>query len=158
MDSKDGAPSNEKSSTPGENTTDNTNTVNESRISVAAASDAPDNSENVKVDHKDIEKNSQQHQDGGEQIQGSSAPADTSNTYEGTDAPYCVLPESEKIFIMLLVSFAAIISPISSSIYFPALNNLASDLNFSISMINISITTYLVSQIQESQRKFLRNE
>ncbi|RHZ58911.1 hypothetical protein CDV55_106116 [Aspergillus turcosus] len=63
-----------------------------------------------------------------------------------TGAPYCILPECEKIFIILLVSFAAIISPISSSIYFPALNNIAKDLNVSISLINITITTYLIFQ------------
>ena len=73
-----------------------------------------------------------------------SAPAATTDTSTATGPPYCILPEGEKIFIILLVSFAAIISPISSSIYFPALNNLAKDLHVSISLINITITTYLV--------------
>jgi hypothetical protein len=73
-----------------------------------------------------------------------SAPTATTDTNTSRGPPYCILPEGEKIFIMLLVSFAAIISPISSSIYFPALNNLAKDLNVSISLINITITTYLV--------------
>lgn len=73
-----------------------------------------------------------------------SAPVATTDTNTATGLPYCILPECEKIFIILLVSFAAIISPISSSIYFPALNNIAKDLNVSISLINITITTYLV--------------
>ncbi|KAF4216677.1 hypothetical protein CNMCM6457_004913 [Aspergillus fumigatiaffinis] len=75
-----------------------------------------------------------------------SAPAVTTDTSTATGPPYCILPEGEKIFIILLVSSAAIISPISSSIYFPALNNLAKDLNVSISLINITITTYLIFQ------------
>ncbi|KAH1328595.1 hypothetical protein KXX47_007807 [Aspergillus fumigatus] len=63
-----------------------------------------------------------------------------------TGPPYCILSERKKIFVILLVSFAAIISPISSSIYFPALNSLAKDLNVSVSLINITITTYLIFQ------------
>ncbi|GIJ85142.1 hypothetical protein Asppvi_003998 [Aspergillus pseudoviridinutans] len=75
-----------------------------------------------------------------------SAPAATTDISTSTEPPYCILPKGEKISIILLVSFAAIISPISSGIYFPALNNLAQDLNVSISLINITITTYLIFQ------------
>ncbi|KKK27381.1 hypothetical protein ARAM_002296 [Aspergillus rambellii] len=63
-----------------------------------------------------------------------------------TDAPYCILPELEKVLIMLLVSFASIISPVSSSIYFPILNRLATQENVSLSLINLTITTYLIFQ------------
>lgn len=61
------------------------------------------------------------------------------------DAPYCVLPEGQKVFLMLLCSFAAMISPISSSIYFPALNSIGSDLDVSTNKMNLSITMFLVS-------------
>ncbi|KAL3472582.1 major facilitator superfamily domain-containing protein [Aspergillus californicus] len=64
---------------------------------------------------------------------------------QGT-APYCILPEHEKICLMLLCSFAAIISPISASIYFPALNSLASELHVSVSRINLTVTTYMIFQ------------
>jgi hypothetical protein len=63
------------------------------------------------------------------------------------DAPYCVLPERQKVSLMLLASFAAVISPISSSIYFPAINNIARDLDVSINLVNLTITTYLVRNI-----------
>lgn len=63
---------------------------------------------------------------------------------EEAEPPYCILREGEKIFIMLTVSFAAIISPISSSIYFPALDELATDMHVSISLINLTVTMYLV--------------
>lgn len=62
------------------------------------------------------------------------------------DAPYCVLPEGPKIFLMMLCSFAAMISPISSSIYFPALNSIGSDLGVSTNKMNLSITMFLVSR------------
>ncbi|XHG02960.1 hypothetical protein AWENTII_006280 [Aspergillus wentii] len=61
------------------------------------------------------------------------------------EAPYCVLSEGQKIFIMLSSSFAAIISPISSSIYYPALTSIANDMHVTITLINLTITTYLVS-------------
>ncbi|KAL2842909.1 putative MFS transporter [Aspergillus pseudoustus] len=60
--------------------------------------------------------------------------------------PYSVFPEKEKIFLMLLCSFAAVISPISSSIYFPAIGTLADDLGVSISQINLTVTMYLIFQ------------
>ncbi|KAL4955446.1 major facilitator superfamily domain-containing protein [Aspergillus filifer] len=62
------------------------------------------------------------------------------------EAPYCILPEKEKVFLMLLCSFAAIISPISSSIYFPAIGTLAEDLHVSVSNINLTVTMYLIFQ------------
>lgn len=63
------------------------------------------------------------------------------------DTPYCVLPERQKVSLMLLASFAAIISPISSSIYFPAINDIARDLDVSINLVNLTITTYLVRML-----------
>ncbi|KAH8690282.1 putative MFS transporter [Talaromyces proteolyticus] len=67
-------------------------------------------------------------------------------TYSIENAPYCILPEREKVTLMILASFAAIISPMSSSIYFPAINNIAKDLNVSITLINLTVTTYLILQ------------
>jgi hypothetical protein len=63
------------------------------------------------------------------------------------DTPYCVLPERQKVSLMLLASFAAVISPISSSIYLPAINDIARDLDVSINLVNLTITTYLVGNI-----------
>ncbi len=57
---------------------------------------------------------------------------------------YCILSEPAKISVILIASFAAIISPISGSIYFPALDSLAHDLDVSVSLITLTITAYLV--------------
>ncbi|OGM40596.1 putative MFS transporter [Aspergillus bombycis] len=62
------------------------------------------------------------------------------------DAPYCSLSERRKISVMLIASFSGIISPISASIYYPALPSLANDMHVSISLINLTITTYLILQ------------
>jgi hypothetical protein len=60
------------------------------------------------------------------------------------EAPYSVLPSGEKAFVIIMGSFAALISPLSSSVYLPALNSLARDMGVSVSLINLTITTYLV--------------
>ncbi|KAF7588377.1 hypothetical protein BBP40_005770 [Aspergillus hancockii] len=62
------------------------------------------------------------------------------------DIPYCTLSEHRKISVMLTASFSGIISPISASIYYPALPSLAKDMHVSISLINLSIMTYLIFQ------------
>lgn len=60
------------------------------------------------------------------------------------NAPHSVLSAGEKAFVIIAASFAALISPLSSSIYLPALDTLARDVNVSVSLINLTITTYLV--------------
>jgi hypothetical protein len=60
------------------------------------------------------------------------------------EPPYSVLSEPVKISVLLTASFAAIVSPISSSIYFPAIPTLSRDLHVSVSLITLTITTYLV--------------
>lgn len=61
-----------------------------------------------------------------------------------SDAPYCVLPAGEKALVIIAGSFAALISPLSSSIYLPAMTSIAKEMDVSVSLINLTITTYLV--------------
>lgn len=61
-----------------------------------------------------------------------------------SEAPYSIFTHSQKIFIVLAVSFMAIISPLSGSAYLPALPAIAEDLNVSNNLINLTVTTYLV--------------
>lgn len=61
-----------------------------------------------------------------------------------SDAPYSVLPAGEKTLVIIAGSFAALISPLSSSIYLPAMTSIAQEMNVSVSLINLTITTYLV--------------
>lgn len=67
----------------------------------------------------------------------------------GASAPvepplYSVFTARQKRMTVIIVSFVAMISPLSGTIYYPALTSLAADLNVSISLIQLSITTYQV--------------
>ncbi|KAE8386362.1 major facilitator superfamily domain-containing protein [Aspergillus alliaceus] len=62
------------------------------------------------------------------------------------DPPYCALSERRKVSVMLTASFSGIISPISASIYYPAIPSLAKNMHVSISLINLTIMTYLIFQ------------
>ncbi|KAH6860864.1 major facilitator superfamily domain-containing protein [Alternaria rosae] len=65
--------------------------------------------------------------------------------------PNSIFTRSEKRWIVFLVAYAGLFSPLSSFIYYPALFNLAQDLNVTLTMANLSITTYmLVSGIAPS--------
>jgi MFS family permease len=52
----------------------------------------------------------------------------------------------QKRYILLMVTWAAFISPTSASIYFPALNPLAAELNVSNALINLTLTSYMIFQ------------
>lgn len=62
------------------------------------------------------------------------------------ETPYSAFTEREKKATILLVSWLALVSPLSASIYFPALDDIASSLHVSIAQINLTITTYQVSK------------
>lgn len=65
-------------------------------------------------------------------------------TTSASEKPYSTFTPWQKRFIILAASTGSFISPLTSNIYFPALNTLASDLHVSISKINLTITTYMV--------------
>ena len=60
------------------------------------------------------------------------------------EPPYTVFTASQKRFIVFMASWAGFFSPVSSQIYFPALNTLAKDLHVSNSLINLTLTSYMV--------------
>lgn len=66
-------------------------------------------------------------------------------TPEDVHESYSVFTINEKRAIVTTGSLASFFSPLSSSIYFPALDTIATALNVSIVKINLTVTTYLVS-------------
>jgi multidrug resistance protein len=60
--------------------------------------------------------------------------------------PYSLFNTGEKRWIVLVASVASFISPVSASIYFPALNSLSRDYQVSATLINLSITMYMIFQ------------
>jgi MFS family permease len=59
---------------------------------------------------------------------------------------YSVFSMRQKRYILFMVTWAAFISPTSASIYFPALNPLAAELNVSNALINLTLTSYMIFQ------------
>jgi hypothetical protein len=66
---------------------------------------------------------------------------------DGEDEVYSVFSKSAKRFIVFMVSVSALISPLAATLYLPALTPLAEQLNVSDSLINLTITSYMVSII-----------
>jgi len=58
--------------------------------------------------------------------------------------PFSVFSQFEKGLYIYIASVAALASPVSSSIYYPAMNTLAEDLHTSLTAISFTVTTYLV--------------
>lgn len=63
-----------------------------------------------------------------------------------TGPVYSAFGKWEKRYIVFMVTWAAFISPTSANIYFPALNPLAEDLHVSNTIINLTLTAYMIFQ------------
>lgn len=57
---------------------------------------------------------------------------------------YSVFTVNQKRAMIATGSLASFFSPLSSSIYFPALGTIARELNVSVTKIDLTVTTYLV--------------
>lgn len=73
------------------------------------------------------------------------APEDVESATPALPPPHTVFTQGEVYFIIAMTSLAALISPVSTTIYLPALPTLADALHVSITKINLTVTTYLVS-------------
>ncbi|KAL3472965.1 putative MFS multidrug transporter [Aspergillus californicus] len=62
------------------------------------------------------------------------------------EPPYTIFDRRQKWLIVFLVSFAATFSGFASNIYFPALPTIADDLNVSLELVNLTVTSYLIFQ------------
>ncbi|KAI0413976.1 major facilitator superfamily domain-containing protein [Xylaria grammica] len=60
--------------------------------------------------------------------------------------PYSIFDRRQKWFIVLIASTAATFSGFASNIYFPALSTIAHDLDVSLELINLTVTSYLILQ------------
>ncbi|KAH8691192.1 putative florfenicol exporter [Talaromyces proteolyticus] len=67
-------------------------------------------------------------------------------TRASSNLEYSVFSTGVKRYIVVCSSCAGFFSPLSSQIYFPALNTLATDLNVSIGLINLTLTSYMIFQ------------
>ncbi|KAE8397668.1 MFS general substrate transporter [Aspergillus pseudonomiae] len=59
---------------------------------------------------------------------------------------YTVLSEKEKVFYIFIASLVTLLGPVSSDIYYPALDLLSKDLNVSKTQMSLTITAFMVAQ------------
>ncbi|KAK8034978.1 hypothetical protein PG993_009973 [Apiospora rasikravindrae] len=71
-------------------------------------------------------------------------PVDIMSSRAQDSAAYTVFSETAKRAVVWTASFAAMFSGLSSFIYYPALQPLATDLRVSLQLVNLTITSYLV--------------
>lgn len=63
-----------------------------------------------------------------------------------TGRPFSIFTPWQKRFIVVMASWAGFFSPVSANIYLPALNSLAVDLRVSNTLINLTLTSYMIFQ------------
>ena len=66
--------------------------------------------------------------------------------------PYTIFDHTAKMFIIASVSVSALISPFGATTFYPVLNVLAEQLNVTPTMVNLSLTTYMVSDCSQPSR------
>ena len=62
------------------------------------------------------------------------------------ETPYHVYTKRRKWALVYIVSFAAMFSPLSSNIYFPAINTISVDLGVNASLVALTVTIYMLVQ------------
>ncbi|RTE73290.1 hypothetical protein BHE90_012289 [Fusarium euwallaceae] len=63
-----------------------------------------------------------------------------------SEPPYHILSKRKKWGLVVLASLAGCFSPLSSNIYFPAIDSISSSLGVSLSLVALTITVYMVVQ------------
>jgi hypothetical protein len=61
-----------------------------------------------------------------------------------TEPTFSIFSKWQRVTFVYIASVAAFTSPVSSSIYYPAMEILADDLNTTLTNISLTITTYMV--------------
>lgn len=62
------------------------------------------------------------------------------------EAIYSAFKPGTKVFILAMATFSSLFSPLSTTVYLPALTPLSTDLMVSTNLINLTLTTYMVFQ------------
>ncbi|KAF2437894.1 MFS general substrate transporter [Karstenula rhodostoma CBS 690.94] len=67
-------------------------------------------------------------------------------TVPSNSPPYSVFSKKQKYFIVCLAAWGGFFSPLSANIYFPALTKLVVEYNVSSTLMNLTLTSYLIFQ------------
>lgn len=67
-------------------------------------------------------------------------------TVQSNSPPYSIFSKRKKHFIVFLAAWGGFFSPLSANIYFPALTSLAREYNVSSTLMNLTLTSYMIFQ------------
>lgn len=67
-------------------------------------------------------------------------------TVETNSSPHSVFSKRKKRFIVLLAAWGGFFSPLSANIYFPALTTLTQEFKVSSTLMNLTLTSYMIFQ------------
>lgn len=84
--------------------------------------------------------------DGGQPPRDLEAGASAIQKVESQAKSFSIFSHGQKVGIVLAAAAAAFFSPLTASVYLPALPTIANDFGVSDSAINLTVTTYMVSQ------------
>ena len=73
-------------------------------------------------------------------------PSEKTKPVTPADKSYSSFSYGQKILITIMASWAAFFSPLSANIYYPIFNILADDFKVSNTLINLTVTVYMVSK------------
>src|SRR5438046_977913 len=65
---------------------------------------------------------------------------------DSPSVPFTIFTRPQKALLVCIVSIAATFSGFASNIYFPAIPQVASDLNVTVELVNLSVTVYMIFQ------------
>jgi hypothetical protein len=65
-------------------------------------------------------------------------------TPKDPEPPYSSFPKWKRVVMVYVASLAAFSSPVASTTYYPAMSQLANDLDVSLTKISLTITTFMV--------------
>lgn len=65
---------------------------------------------------------------------------------EPENQPYHVYDKGQKWFLIIIIGAAGLFSGLSSNIFFPSMDEIATDLNVSLGAVSLTITSYMIAQ------------
>ena len=67
-------------------------------------------------------------------------------TIQSNSPPYSIFSKKKKLLIIFFAGFGGFFSPLSANIYFPALTTLTREYDVSSTLMNLTLTSYLIFQ------------
>ncbi|USP72758.1 hypothetical protein yc1106_00032 [Curvularia clavata] len=97
-------------------------------------------------DHNVVEDTRTNTEDGGQPPKDLEAGANAMQKVETQTKSFSIFTHGQKVGIVMAAAAAAFFSPLTASVYLPALPAIAKEFNVSYSAINLTVTTYMIFQ------------